>query len=175
MLAFKACLPKCILLPPAMLALKSLQAWCLGSPGFESQVFRRRLDPEGKSLLDICQALRKHGYHYDDIYLLNDNMHLDKHVRDMSDRLTHDALFKLALLTWHFDASPKLPPRELFLFLDQPENQFPELCEILCRRYSAQAGKCVFYRKFARGFANMLGTLEFLFGNEWNLIWQCSP
>lgn len=173
MLALKASLPTCVLLSPAVLALKSLQAWCLGSPGFGSEAVRRRLDPDGKSLLDVCQAARKHRYRCDEIYLLNDNMHLEKHIRDVSERLTHDALFKLALLAWHFDASSESPSRELLLFLDQPESQFFEMCEILCRRYSVQAGKCVSYRKFATNFANMLSVLEFLFANEWNLIWDC--
>ena len=105
-----------------MLALKSLQAWCLASAKFESVTFTSQLDPNGKSLWNVCHALRAHGYRHEDILLLNDNMLLDKHIRDISDRLTYDALFKLALLTWHFDASSEVPSPELLHFLEHPND-----------------------------------------------------
>jgi hypothetical protein len=169
----KASLPTCVLLPPAMLALKSLQAWCLGSPSFESQAFRRRLDPDGKSLVDVCQALRRYRYRDSDIYLLNNNMHLEKHTEHMSHQLPPDVLFQLALLTWHFDASSKLPSRELFLFFEQPNNQFRELCKILCDRYNAQDGKHVVCPEFTGSIANNLGSLEYSLKGERNFIRQC--
>jgi hypothetical protein len=100
-------------------------------------------------------------------------MHLEKHARNMSDQLTHDVLLQLALLTWHFNASSKLPSRELLLFFEQPANQFPELCEILCDRYNAQAGKHVVCPEFTGSFAEKLGLLEYLFKEEWSLIRQC--
>lgn len=123
--------------------------------------------------MDVCQSLKKYGYSHRDISRLNDNVLLDKHIRDMAERLTHDALFKLALLTWHFDACAKSPPRKLLLFLEQPKDQFKKLCEILCRLYSSQTGNCILDRVFAENFAEMLSTLESIFGNGWNLIWQC--
>lgn len=67
--------------------------------------FTSQLDHWDKSLCDICQALRKHRYRHEDILLLNNNVLLDEHVRDVADKLTDDALLKLAFMTWHLDAS----------------------------------------------------------------------
>lgn len=132
-----------------MFALKSLQACCLASAGFESEMLKQCLDFDGKVLLDICQALRRRRYRYEDICFLNENVLLDEHVRNVTEELTYDVLFKLALLTWHFDASAKPPSRRLFLFLEQPEGKREKLYEDLCVQYSSQTGKCVSYRQFS--------------------------
>lgn len=133
----------------------------------------RYLDEEGEALLRTCQALEENGYDDDDIVRLNDNSSLSKHVERVSEKLNHDALLKLALLTWHFDASSQMPYQELLLFVAKPYDEFEALSRILCVRYNAQTGACLSHEEFGQKLADLLGFLEHALGNEWNLIWQC--
>ncbi|KAI3017329.1 hypothetical protein CBS147347_10325 [Aspergillus niger] len=99
----KVVLPRQILLPPAELALKSLQAWCFSSEIFGSTSFRQSLDSERKVLLRICQDLRREGYSSAEMDLLSENSLLDEHTKRISDMLQDDIILKLALLTCIFD------------------------------------------------------------------------
>lgn len=168
-------LPRYVLSFPARSALKSLHAWCLGSVIFQRETFRNRLGPQGKALLDVCWDLRTRGHCQEDITRLNDNLLLDEHIKCVSDELCDDVLLKLAIFTWHFDASSELPCQELFLFIASPVDKFEDLSSTLGKTYSAHTGGCTSHREFAERFAKLLGFLEFALGNHWNLIWQFMP
>ena len=168
----KEVLPRYILYPLAELALKSLQAWCLSSETFRSLSFRESLDSESKDLLDICQDLGTEGYYPAGIARLGENSLLDDHIKCISDTLSDGIILKLALLTWHFNASSQSPSKGLLEFFAHPEDYMDAVCRILCGRYSEYTGRNMQWSEFGEEFAYHLGILEFAMANGWNLILQ---
>ncbi|OJJ65615.1 hypothetical protein ASPBRDRAFT_490315 [Aspergillus brasiliensis CBS 101740] len=163
-------LPRQILLPPAELALKSLQAWCFGFEIFGLTSVRQSLDPERKVLVDICQGLRIGGYSSAEVFLLCDNSLLDEHTKRISDMLHDDIILKLALLTWHFDATSQLPSQELLDFFAQPHDKADAVCMALWEPYTWQTGKEMPCRSFKEELLDDLGFVEYLVGNRYNLM-----
>ena len=166
----KKFLPRRILLFPSKLALKSLQACCLGSNTFKSATFRESLGFKNKDLLGICQDLGTEGYYLAGIAPLNKNSLLDEHVKCISNTLPDDIILKLALLTCHFNASSQSPSKELLEFFSHPEDNVNAMCQIFCGRYSAYTGRYMRWSEFGEEFAFNLGILEFAMVNGWYLI-----
>lgn len=168
----KEALPRCILRSPAELALKCLQAWCLGSETFGFEIFRESLDSESKELLDICQDLGTKGYYPASIARLKENTLLDEHIKHISDTLSDDIILKLALLTWHLDASSQSPSEELLKFFAYPEDNVDAVCQILYEKYNANTGRYMQWSEFGEEFMYDLGFLELNMAKGWNLILQ---
>lgn len=135
-LVFKVTLPRVVLLHPAELALKCLQALCLASVHFEHRMLLDSVDPDSKALLDICWNLKKERYCQEYITHLNTNSILDEHIRWVLKGITDDSLAKLAILTWSVDASTQLLSQELFYFLAHLYEEFNILYPILHTTYS---------------------------------------
>ena len=119
---------------PAQIALKSALAWNIGSIAYSPIL---TLCYEGISLQDACLGLKRNGYQRKDLVTLEEHPILHEHVNHILDNLVYNDLLKLALLTWHFDASEFLSPELLGLF-DQPANEFEKLCVILCDQYNSR-------------------------------------
>ncbi|GKZ39992.1 hypothetical protein AbraIFM66950_001850 [Aspergillus brasiliensis] len=166
----KVVLPRQILLPPAQLALKSLQAWCFSSEFFGSTSFRQSLDSERKVLLHICQGLRREGYSLAGMTMLDENSLLDEHTKRISDMLDDDIILKLALLTWYFDATSQCPSEELLDFFAHPHDKAEAVCEALCGLYTLQTGKEISYHSFREKLLDTLGLVEYLVGKVYNLM-----
>ena len=163
----KSALPRHILLPPAELALKSLQAWCFGSEIFGSMSLRQSLDSESRELLDICQGLRIKGYSSEGVLLLSQNSLLNKYTERISNRLCENVILELALLTWHFDATSELPSKELLNFFAHPDDKVEGVCQAICERYNTLIGASVSCCEFGERFANHLGYLESGIAKGW--------
>ncbi|GLA67396.1 hypothetical protein AtubIFM54640_010714 [Aspergillus tubingensis] len=166
----KVVLPRQILLPPAELALKSLQAWCFSSEIFGSTSFRQSLDSERKVLLRICQDLRREGYSSAEVDLLSKNSLLDEHTKRISDMLQDDIILKLALLTWYFDATSQFPSEKLLDFFAHPHDKAEAVCEALCGLYTLQTGEKISYYSFRAKLLDTFGYVEYLVGNVYNLM-----
>lgn len=103
---------------------------------------------------------------------LKENSLLDEHIKCISETLSDDIILKLALLTWHFDASSQSPSKELLEFFAHPEGNVDVVCQILCERYSAYTGRYTRWSEFGKEFAYHLGVLEFAMTKGWNLVLQ---
>ncbi|ODM19129.1 hypothetical protein SI65_05746 [Aspergillus cristatus] len=170
----KATLPRASLLPPAELALKSLQALCLLSDRFKHRTFLDSLNPDGKALLDICWNLETEGYCQEDINDLNANSILDEHIKCVSKDIVDDDLAKLAILTWSVDASTQLLSQELFYFIVRLYEEFDILYPTLHTTYSRFAENDSTNRFFRQDFRKLLDSLKDRLTHEWNVIWKCT-
>ncbi|KAA8652774.1 uncharacterized protein ATNIH1004_001679 [Aspergillus tanneri] len=155
---------------PAQLALKGLQVRGLGILACESTSLRLNLSPEAKSLVDICQALRKSRFRSVDISRLSENKLLHEYAEFFLEKLSYDGLLMLSLLTWHFDASlhnfstAALPPRELLKFFSRPTVNIKQLCEILWGRYILLSEQELTLGDFKAKFKRLVVFLEHGFG-----------
>ncbi|PYH90183.1 hypothetical protein BO71DRAFT_487340 [Aspergillus ellipticus CBS 707.79] len=79
-------------------------------------------------------------------------------------------LIKLALLTWHFDATSELPSKELLNFFAHPDDKFKGVCQAICERYTTLFGASMSCCEFGEKFANHLGYLESGIAKGWYLV-----
>lgn len=166
----KAALPRIVLLPPAKLALKSLQALCLASDYFKHRMFLNSVDPDGKALLDICWNLKIKEYCHEDITRLNTNSILDEHIRCASKNIADDDLARLAIPTWSIDASSQLPSQELFYFLAYLHEEVDILYPTIHTTYSRFAKNYSTDQSLQQDFTKLLNFLKDFLTHEWNVI-----
>ncbi|GKZ40038.1 hypothetical protein AbraIFM66950_002055 [Aspergillus brasiliensis] len=105
---------------PAKSALKCLQVLYLGARASEIMGSQHDFGPDRASILRISLAVRRGEYRSEDMELLDNNRLLDYHIEQLLYNLDEDRMLKLALLTWHFDASSQKPYEELFRFSRSP-------------------------------------------------------
>lgn len=168
----KATLPRVALLPPAELALKSLQALCLLSDRFKHRAFLDSLNPDGKALLDTCWNLETKGYCQEDITRLNTNSILDEHIRWVSKGITHDGLAKLAILTYSVDANSQLLSQELFHFLVNLHKKADILYPKLHTTYNNIVRSYSTDWSFRQDFRELLDSLKYRLTHEWSVVWN---
>lgn len=156
--------------PPAELALKSLQACCLGSKSLRFENFWESLDPRSKELLDICQSLETKGYYQAGIVQLQENSLLNEHIKHIFDKFSDDIILKLALLAWHFKASSELPFKKLLEFFAHPEDSVDAVCQALNGRYSAYTERRMQWSEFMEEFVCDLVFLQSAMVKEWSSI-----
>ncbi|OJJ70029.1 hypothetical protein ASPBRDRAFT_31914 [Aspergillus brasiliensis CBS 101740] len=155
---------------PAKSALKSLQILCLGDRASEIMGFQHDYGPDRTSILRISLAVRRGDYRPEEMELLDNNRLLDDHIEQFMYNLDDDRMLKLALLTWHFDASSQKPYEELLRFFSLPDEECSEVYTRICERYSNYTGRRVSQEEFRRGFLELLGFLRFVFQGEWSVI-----
>ena len=144
-----------VLQPPAELALKSLQALCLDSDSF----ILDHLNADGKTLLNNCSDLKINGYYHEDRARLNTNPVLSEHIKQVSEQVNYDNLAKLAILTWNFNTSSQLPPKQLFHFLTHPHNKDNSLYLNLHTSYSNLTGNYSTKQQFKQEVTKLLSFL----------------
>lgn len=125
-------IPSVFLEVPAKVALVELLSLRIYSPNFRKWNPPQILSDDARLLLDICIAVRepKGSDLRKDIY---------NAVEKIVYELSYDTILKLALLTWHFNASSATASQELRTFLScQSDNT---VIVILQDRYQGIMGK----------------------------------
>lgn len=102
--------------------------------------------------------------------LLDNNRLLDDHIERLMHNLDVDTILKLALLTWHFDASSQRPYEELLRFFSQPDEECSEVYIRICERYSNHTRRRVSQEEFKEEFLELLGYLRYVLQGEWGVI-----
>ena len=161
-------IPRIALRPAAELALMSLQVTCLGPDHVASQISLGSLNADSKELLGICWDLKIKGYHREDAIHLSTNRMLREHITWVSEQVNYDDLAKLAILTWHFDASSQFPSRQLFCFLAHPYNNIDDF-SVLKKSYSNLPGCSSTGWSYEQDFMELLSFLKNHLKDEWNV------
>lgn len=128
-------IPSNFLYYPAKTALEALLCLRVWSAPFQERNFTQDLSQDARLLLDICNALRRHGppERFDETeHQASEEEALCAAVETAFRGIGYDTLLKLALVTWHFDASSPVPSQELKFFLRRP---YTSVIEILQVRY----------------------------------------
>lgn len=153
--------------------MKALNAQYLGSVATEKEFFH--CSPRLRSLLDICQALRKEGLKENGILDLARNELLDNSVQEISHDLPDDSLLLLSLLAWHFDSSidffspMSTPSRGLLQFFLQVSDD-RKVFNILRKQYRARVGGEIWLGEFKKIFQDLLDSLKSKFRKKWTSI-----
>ena len=110
------------------------------------------------------------GYYPEDISQLQENSILDEHIKHIFNKISDDIILKLALLTWHFNASSGLPFKKLLEFFAHPEGSVESVCQALNGRYSAYTERRMQWTEFREEFVHDLGFLKSTM--EWSSVLQ---
>ncbi|KAJ5583503.1 hypothetical protein N7535_002123, partial [Penicillium sp. DV-2018c] len=113
-------IPSNFLYYPAKIALEALLGLRAVSAPFKERNLTHDLSQDARLLLDSCKALGCYGEA------------LCAAVETALRRISYDTLLKLALMTWHFDASSPVASQDLKFFLRRP---YSSVIEILRVRY----------------------------------------
>lgn len=141
-------LPEYFLRFAAKSALKCLQVLCLRATASEIEDSQHDFGPDSISILRISLAVCRGYYRSVDMELLDNNRLLDDHIERLMHNLDVDTILKLALLTWHFDASSQRPYEELLRFFSQPDEECSEVYIRICERYSNHTRRRVSQEEF---------------------------
>ncbi|KAE8156490.1 hypothetical protein BDV40DRAFT_76734 [Aspergillus tamarii] len=139
--------------------MKALNVRYLGSVAAEKEFFY--CSAELRSLLDICQALRKEALEKDYILHLAHNKLLDDWVQHLSNYLADDDLLLLSLVTWHFDSSidflsPISTPSQGLLQFFTQDSLDHKVLKILRQQYCGRVGKQIKKEMFEERFWALL-------------------
>lgn len=124
-------IPSNFLYYPAQIALEALLCLRVGSVPFQKRNFTQDLSQDARLLLDICNFLGSYGppERFDET---EHQAALCSAVETALRGIGYDTLLKLALMTWHFDASSPVASQESKSFLTRP---YTSVIEILQARY----------------------------------------
>ncbi|RDH30912.1 hypothetical protein BDQ94DRAFT_161089 [Aspergillus welwitschiae] len=117
---------------------------CLRATASEIEGSQHDFGPDSISILRISLAVCRGYYRSVDMELLDNNRLLDDHIERLMHNLDVDTILKLALLTWHFDASSQRPYEELLRFFSQPDEEGSEVYIRICERYSNHTRRRVY-------------------------------
>lgn len=163
-------LPEYLLRFPAKSALKCLQVLCLRATASEIEGSQHDFGPDSISVLRISLAVCRGYYRLVDMELLDNNRLLDDHIEQLMQNLDVDTILKLALLTWHFDASSQRPYEELLRFFSLPDEECSEVYIRICERYSNHTRRRVSQEEFTHEFLELLGYLRYVLQGVWSAI-----
>ncbi|PYH52147.1 hypothetical protein BDQ94DRAFT_164533 [Aspergillus welwitschiae] len=106
-----------------------------------------------------------YGSNFVNISRLDQNETVCRHVEEISSDLTPDALLKLSLLTWHFDARGDFS-QELLQFITELD-EFEEVCQVIWERYSDHSEHYVSCKVFTVEMLRLIRFLEGYVARSW--------
>lgn len=107
----------------------------------------------------------KYGSNSVNISHFDQNETLCRRVEEISSELTPDALLKLSLLTWHFDARGEFS-QELLRFITRL-NEFEKVCRVIWRQYRDRSEHYVSCKVFTVEMLRLIRFLEGYVARSW--------
>ncbi|RDH26577.1 hypothetical protein BDQ94DRAFT_155350 [Aspergillus welwitschiae] len=94
---------------------------------------------------------------------------LRRHVEEVTSMLILDALLRLSLFAWHFDASGEFS-QELLQFIIEPLDELEEVCKVIWQQYRARSEHHVSCKVFMIEMINLLCFLDVLVARSWTSL-----